>query len=160
MRPGIQIDYSELTIAINKLDPILEFEPDELMSSVGALGETQTRRRITSEKTAPDGTPWEPNAEGSSILQRTGSNLLDSVAHTFSSSEAAWGVGWEFAHVHQDGMTIHAKSADRMVFKIGGRTVAAKSVKIPARPMVGLSSENKDELDDLITDFFSVGGLN
>lgn len=160
MSAGFHVEYSDLLIAINKLDPILDFQPDELMSAVGALGETQTRRRITSEKTAPDGTAWQQNAEGSSILQRTGSNLLDSVAHTFSSSEAVWGAGWEFAHVHQGGMTIHAKSADRMVFKIGGRTVAAKSVTIPARPFVGLSSENKAELDDLLTDFFGVGGLH
>lgn len=160
MRAGIQVDYSDLTIAINKLDPILEFEPDELMSAVGALGETQTRRRITSEKSAPDGRAWQQNAEGTSILQQTGGNLLDSVAHTFSSSEAVWGAAWEFAHVHQDGMTIHAKNADRMVFKIGGRTVAAASVTIPARPFIGLSSENKSEIDDLLTDFFGIGGLH
>ena len=159
MSVGFTLDVSELDAAITALGPITNFEPSELMEAAGALGESQTRRRITSEKTAPDGTPWLPNAEGTSILQRTGQNLLASVAFNASDSEADWGAAWEHAHVHQEGATIVPKGADALVFSIGGKFVRTQQSVIPARPFVGLSEENRAELMELVTDVFGIGGL-
>ena len=158
MGVGLRIDASELDVAIGFLDPFAEFEPSELMSAVALLGENQTRRRIESEKTAPDGTPWLPNLEGTSILLRSGRNLRDSVASYSSGSEAVWGASWEFAHVHQDGATIVPKNAKALVFVIGGRTVRAKKATIPPRPFVGLSDDNREELRELVTDFLPMVG--
>ncbi|OCP17438.1 MULTISPECIES: phage virion morphogenesis protein [unclassified Ensifer] len=156
--PGIsiQLDAGDLTAGLAKLKPIFDFEPVELMTTLGALGESQTRRRITEEKTAPDGTPWEPNREGKSILLQTGQHLLASVAWTASAEMAEWGASWEHAHVHQDGMTIVPKEAESLVFQLGGKTVFAKSVTVPARPFVGLSDENVREIVDVVTDHFQV----
>jgi phage gpG-like protein len=159
MSVSLTIDISDLDIAIDKLKPLTQFQAEDLMSAVGALGESQTRRRITDEKTAPDGAAWQQNAEGTSILQRTGNNLLDSIAFTFDTDEAVWGAAWEHAHVHQEGMTIEPKNGDRLFFKIGGKTVAAKKVTIPARPIVGLSDENRADIRELATDFLGLGGL-
>ena len=154
---SIRISSSGFEETINRMDGIFDFDPAGLMSAVGALGESQTRRRITDEKTSPDGAAWPPNREGGSILHRTGRNLLDSVAHVSSSDEAEWGASWEHAHVHQEGAVIVPKSASNLVFNLGGQQIFAKKVTIPARPFVGLSAENQAEMRELVTDFIGLG---
>ncbi|MEO0497878.1 MAG: phage virion morphogenesis protein [Pseudomonadota bacterium] len=150
---AIVFDFSELDLAAAQLQPLLDLDgTDDLMTSIGALGESQTRRRITSEKTAPDGSAWAPNLEGNSILQRTGQNLLDSITYEADANEARWGATWEHASVHQNGAVIKAKNG-KLAFSIGGRSVFTDKVTIPARQFVGISSNNKSEIEDLVTDF-------
>lgn len=158
---SIVIDASSIDGALEKLRPILEFEPAELMSAIGAMGEMQTRRRISSEKTSPDGAAWPPNLKGTSILVETGQHLLASVAHSSSAEQAEWGASWEFAHVHQDGMTITPRNARYLAvpaaaFGAGDGVRYAKSVTIPARPFVGISDANAQEIIDLVTDHFGL----
>ncbi len=156
MADGVSFTYdrSALEGALKAVSELVSFDGSALMEEIAALGESQTRRRITDEKTAPDGTAWKPNLEGTSILQQTGQNLLASVGFTSTDDEAVWGAAWEYAHVHQDGAVITPKTAAVLQFKVKGKTVHAKSVTIPARPFVGLSEENRAEITDLVTDHF------
>lgn len=149
-----------ITLEINNLDAVLslvanfaDMDTDALLTVIGDLGETQTRRRIEEEKTAPDGIPWQENAEGTSILFRTGKHLRNSLGHYVSGDTVAWGSYWEHAHVHQNGAVITPKNARMLSFFIGGRRVFAKKVTIPARPFLGLSDDNKQEIRDVVTDF-------
>ncbi|EAU40161.1 prophage MuSo2, virion morphogenesis protein, putative [Fulvimarina pelagi HTCC2506] len=151
----ITVTAEDFDTAIARLKPLLDPDFGELTASIAALGESQTRRRIDTEKTAPDGTPWPANRAGTPILKQTGRNLLDSVASTSSETSAEWGATWEHAHVHQEGAVIGPKTAKALVFRGANGTVFARKVTIPARPFVGLSDENRAEMDDLITDFFS-----
>lgn len=152
---SITFDLGELDAAITRLGPILDFDGRELMDIVGAVGESQTRRRITDEKTSPEGTPWPDNRAKTPTLHQTGRNLLDSVAFVADDESAEWGAGWEYAHVHQNGMVILPKTAEKLVFKGANGTVFADKVTIPARPFIGISSANHAELFSVITDFFS-----
>ncbi|MCB5204251.1 phage virion morphogenesis protein [Neorhizobium sp. T786] len=156
MTVALVVDSGDFDLVLKKLSPLFNFQPSELMTTLGALGESQTRRRITDEKTSPDGTAWTPNHEGTPILVQTGQHLLYSIAWTASASEAEWGSTWEYAHVHQDGMTIIPKNGENLAFAIGGKAVFAKSVTIPARPFVGLSTDNIKEIIDVVTDHFGV----
>lgn len=151
---SITIDERVLDQALIRLRPLVRFDPTALMEEISALGESQTRQRITDEKTAPDGTPWAPNRAGTPTLTQTGQHLLASVASFSSADEAVWGASWEFAHVHQEGAIITAKNAEHLTFFAGGRWISKKSVTIPARPFVGLSGENRAELEDLVSDHF------
>lgn len=151
---SITIDVSDLDAAMRRLRPIFDFEPTELMTAIASIGESQTRRRIAEEKTAPDGTPWRPNTQGTSILMQTGQNLLSSVASFSTSTEAVWGAAWEYAHVHQEGMVIVPKAAEALAFQLGGTFIRAKKVEIPARPFVGISDDNAREIVDVVTDHF------
>jgi phage gpG-like protein len=127
---------------------------EQLLEEIGALGESQTRRRIEVEKTAPDGTPWQPNKEGHSILMESGRHLRDSVAFiAHGGEEVEWGEAWEFAHVHQYGATIVPKTAQRLAFTLNGKKVFAKKVTIPARPSVGISAANAEEITEHVSDF-------
>lgn len=157
MSVSIVIDGGKgLEHALKMLKRFTHFEPAELMTTLGALGESQTRRRISEEKTAPDGTSWAPNLREGDILVETGQHLLASIGWTASAEQAEWGAAWEYAHVHQYGATIKPTDKARLVFSMGGATIFAKQVTIPARPFVGLSSENEQEIIDTVTDYFGV----
>lgn len=149
---GIVIDASELKRIAPYFSRLGDFDRASLLSDIGALGESQTRRRITDEKSSPDGAPWPPNLAGTPTLVETGQHLLASVAFVAGSDQVEWGAGWEFAHIHQFGATISPKNARALVFQLGGRTVRAKKVTIPARPFVGLSADNAEEIEELVTD--------
>ena len=151
---GFEFDQKALEGALKAVGELVTFDGRTLMEEIAAVGESQTRRRITDEKRAPDGTAWAPNLEGTSILQRSGQNLLASLAFSSDADTAEWGASWEYAHIHQDGAVITPKTAGVLMFKVRGKTVKAKSVTIPARPFVGLSDENRAELLELVSDHF------
>lgn len=153
MSTSIVIDLKDLQIAAGKIAALAAVDPSELMTNIGAIGESQTRRRITDEKASPDGTPWPPNRAGTSILLKTGEHLLGSVAFVASATEAQWGASWEYAHVHQDGMTIKPKDAKRLAFVIGNQQIFARQVTIPPRPFVGISDDNREEISEIVTDW-------
>lgn len=155
---SITVDEGTIEAALARLRPYVSFDPAPLMEEIAALGESQTRRRLTDEKTAPDGTAWKPNWAGTPTLTHTGQHLLQSLAFYSSAEEAVWGAAWEFAHVHQEGMVITPRYGQALKFWFvkGGHTsfAIAKSVTIPARPFVGLSAENRTEIEDLVSDHF------
>ena len=144
-------DYDE---ALARLGPILDPDFAGLNQAIASLGESQTRRRIDEEKSAPDGTPWQANRAGTPILKQTGRNLLDSIASSSDEESATWGATWEYAHVHQEGAVIEPKTAKVLVFQGPNGKVFARRVTVPARPFIGLSDENRAEMNELITDFF------
>lgn len=158
MSVALAIDISDLQFALAHVSRLSLDGADQaqLLENIGELGENQTRRRIEVEKTAPDGTPWQPNLEGHSILLASGRHLRDSVAfHISGADEVEWGEAWEFAHVHQYGATILPKVAQKLAFKVNGRQVFASKVTIPARPSVGLSAQNREELTEHVSDFLA-----
>lgn len=149
----IEIDISDLTGALSGLAGLENADTEQLMSDIGARLEFSMQERITTTKTAPDGTPWQKNLEGTSILHRTGGHMLGSVAWTASATEVEAGLSWEYAHVHQDGAVITAKNAKFLSFVVGGRHVSKKSVTIPPRPVVGISAEDESKIDRLAMRF-------
>lgn len=151
---SITLDGSSYEAARAQLQRFVSFDPAPLMEEIAALGESQTRRRLTDEKTAPDGTPWPPNRAGTPILTATGQHLLASVAFYASADEAVWGASWEFAHIHQEGAIITAKNHPYLTFFAGGAWRSKKSVTIPKREFVGISADNRSEIEDLVTDHF------
>ncbi len=152
---GLSIDIADLLRAemhVSRL-ALESGAAGKLLEEIGELGAAQTRRRIEVEKTSPDGTPWAPNKEGHSILLESGRHLRDSVAFLAGGEEVEWGESWEFAHVHQYGATIVPKTAQRLAFTLNGQKVFAKKVTIPARPSVGISAENAQEITEHVSDF-------
>jgi phage gpG-like protein len=132
---------------IAALDGLAGLDRSELMDGLGALGASQTKRRLEEEKTGPDGQEWPKNGEGSSLLYQSGA-LADSIEHQAEGSDAvAWGSPLIYAAVHQFGAVIKPDSAKVLAFSVGGSPVFAKQVEIPARPYVGISQDNARELE-------------
>ncbi len=124
-----------------------------LLDALGAEGESQTRRRISKEKTAPDGTPWKTLDEDYARRKREGimrggvrvassggilefeGEMLDSINYQVTGDDTVeWGSNLEYAAIHQ----------------FGGAEVG---MNIPARPFLGLSVEDEADMDDIITDW-------
>jgi phage virion morphogenesis protein len=142
--------------ALAKLDPLPAVK---LMTRIARIVREQVRRRVTSEKTAPSGEAWKPNREGRSTLYRSGT-LARSIDYSASSDAAIVGSGLVYAGVHQHGATIVPKKAKRLVFRMGNRTIFARKVTIPARPYLGLSAENAEDVLDQVGRFLQarIGG--
>lgn len=118
-----------------------------VLDGLGQLGEMQTKRRIATEKTSPDGTPWRPNRAGTSILVQQGF-LRDSIHHAVEgSSSVRWGSPLVYAGIHQAGGTILPTNGRFLVFRMGDRTIFAASVTIPARPYLGISAANRVQME-------------
>lgn len=135
--------------ALARLDPL---PAAELMEGIARMVQEQTRRRIEGEKTAPSGAAWKPNRAGTSTLYRSG-ELKRSIDYAVSGTTAIVGSGLVYAGIHQNGGTITPKKAKRLVFRVGNKTVFARKVTIPARPYLGLSTENAEDVIDQVGRF-------
>lgn len=130
------------------------------LKNIGIAVVRQTRQRFTDGKD-PRGNAWAPlNPEyakgkrGTKILQEQGmaGGLMGSVTDRVGDGYVEIGTNKVYGAIHQFGGTIRPRTADFLVFKLGGRTVFARKVTIPARPFLGLSTANKAELLDIIAD--------
>lgn len=121
-----------------------------MMRHLGGVLETQVTDRFESE-TAPDGSRWKPShrvkTEGGNTLRKSGimKNSIHSVA-TGASVEI--GTNIIYAGVHQQGAKIRAKTRGGMRFQLPGGLGWRRmmEVEIPARPFLGLSADNGEEL--------------
>jgi phage virion morphogenesis protein len=119
-----------------------------VVDAVGALIEDQTKLRIEEDKAAPDGSPWSAwsaaydetrNHAVHSLLIGEG-NLRESIQNYSTGLVATVGTPLIYGAHQQFG------SAD------DGSPVAAGATGdgIPARPYLGLSSANIDDINDLV----------
>ncbi|MGE4296939.1 MAG: phage virion morphogenesis protein [Desulfovibrionaceae bacterium] len=147
---AIDLNASELESVIERLEGLVDLllaDRPTLMESIGAEGETQTRRRLRSEKTAPDGTAWPEWSTRYAATRHGGHSLLmgeghleDDITFDAHADGVTWGANLVYAAVHQAG-------ADFSTIK--GR----RHVKIPARPYLGLSSENEADMQAVVDDW-------
>lgn len=146
--PGsaFELDLSELdgltgdlVAAMNRLKTM---DQAQLLHELGVELEGQTKERFD-EKVGPDGSPWKAwsprYAErqrkynpGASILRGGGPGLYESISSRVSGGRLSIGSRLVYAGVHQEGW-------------------AAKN--IPARPYLGISRENQEDLVTVMTEF-------
>lgn len=115
----------------------------DVMFAVGQVMETQTRTRIMDEKRGPDGDVWpawsaayaETRGPHHSLLVGAGNpGLLSSVQNYTAGLEARVGTPLIYGAIHQ----------------FGGEDVGKPN--LPARPWLGLSGENRIEIEALVVD--------
>ncbi|SHG64813.1 phage virion morphogenesis (putative tail completion) protein [Pantoea sesami] len=145
----------------------------ELLESIGAVIESQTRRRIAGEKSSPAGKRWQPWSDGyaktrhgnQSLLQGDG-DLLDSIQYFASGELVHVGTPLPYGRTHQEGYSGSVKVAShkRLITQAFGRalkqgvwqTVGAhqRQIDMPQREFLGLSADNSNELTRVIGDFW------
>lgn len=148
----LEVRETGLDEAILKIDGIANAPMHELAEGIGRLVQGQTRRRIETEKTAPDGTPWKENWAGSSILYASG-DLSRSIDYEASPDSIMVGSGLVYARIHQEGGVIKPKNAKALAFAIGGGFRLVQSVTMPQRQYLGLSPDNSDEIIEATEDW-------
>ena len=135
-------------------------DPGRLLRPIGVLLVRNTQDRFDAE-TDPDGNRWAPLSPwyaavktGPGILRGAGmrGGLQGSIVSEVSGSELAIGSNKVYAAIHQFGGTIKPSKGKLLVFRTAGGQVfgAARSVTIPARPYLGLSSDDARDILEVV----------
>lgn len=145
----------------------------ELLDTLGAVVESQTRRRIADEKTAPDGSPWPDWSDdyaksrhgNQSMLQGEG-DLLDSIQYIVQKNQVRIGSPLAYARVHQEGFSgaVQVDAHVRLITQAFGKALRfpvyqnvnahSRLMNIPQREFLGLSRDNQTEVYAVIGDFW------
>lgn len=143
------IDLSGLAQAERAIRRFTNLDFDELLDVVGATVEFQVRTRIEEQQGQPNGEPWEPLSDSykarkekissGGILQLHG-DLVDTMTYDVGSYEVEVGSNRIYAATMQMG-------DDRLAW---GRV----QVHYPARPFLGLNSDNEDMITEAIESWF------
>lgn len=132
---SFEITLDGLAFVQHRLAKLSAIDTRKLLRHVGAIAESQTRRRINKERTAPSGEPWEPlskkyaawkSTKSRGGLLRLYTHLLDSITYEVNGDEVLIGTNVIYGATNQYG---------------------SEDGRIPARPYLGLSSENQDDLE-------------
>jgi phage virion morphogenesis protein len=135
---SLTTDFSGVRRLQERIGRLSNLQLSELGEQLGSVAESQTRLRISDEQEAPDGTPWTAwtadyagaRHGGQSLLQGEG-DLLDSITFDVQGDRVEIGSNLVYARIHQEG---------------GVAGMAPGPAAIPARPYLGLSSDNLAEL--------------
>ncbi|MEL6785122.1 MAG: phage virion morphogenesis protein, partial [Pseudomonadota bacterium] len=118
---SLNLTLEGMDLAMDFATRLSALDMGELREGVGGLIESQTKRRIMSEKTSPDGEAWADNGRDNPIMNDTGS-LNDSIAYAVAGENITVGSGLIYAAQRQFGGVIKAVNAQRLVFTVGGKT--------------------------------------
>ena len=129
-----------------------------LMESVGEALVSGVKNRFKAEET-PEGKKWQPSAraasEGGKTLTET-ARLRDSIDYAATPTKVMVGSNLAYARIHQLGGVIKPKKGKFLKFRgQGGQEVFVKQVTIPARPYLGVSKADMEEVKATIQDFLA-----
>ncbi|WP_150297795.1 phage virion morphogenesis protein [Salipiger aestuarii] len=142
----------------------------ELMDIVGTVLVNGAVERISSTNVSPDGVPWpkslramlgggddgEPGAGNAGPTLHDTGRLMRSITSEAEPTRVAIGSNLIYAGVHQTGATITPKTKGALFFTLAnGEQVIATSVKIPARPYLGISQDERADIEDLSLQYFA-----
>lgn len=111
----------------------------------------------------PDGKRWKTSIRAAEEGGKTlilSSRLRNSIHSRSDASGFAVGTNVKYAATHQfgePGRIIRARRKKALRFRLGGRWISKKQVRIqiPARPFLGLSDEDMQEIRDTVEDFIA-----
>lgn len=137
----LDIDVRGVTAIADRLDRVAGLMPGglELWDTVGAVVESQVRRRMTDDQAGPDGRDWKAwsrryanTRHGGHSLLDSGGDLIDSVGYVAAHDQVEVGSNMIYAATHQFG------DDDR---------------GIPARSYLGLSDDDGAEIEAVVLDW-------
>ena len=139
-----------------------ELDNKKINAAIGEGVRESTLERFKTSK-GPDDKTWKTSiraaTEGGRTLVQT-AQLRNSIRSKSDASGFAVGTNAKHAATHQfgeQGRTIRARRAKTLRFQVGGRWVSKKKVKIniPARPYLGLSDDDMQEIKATVEDFIA-----
>lgn len=153
----MKVEAGPASEALQRLEATVA-DATPVMKAIGTGLRDNVFGRFLEEK-APDGSSWvalNPNYKadkrGPGILRESHirGGLMGSFGVQETSRSVEVGTNKPYALIHQVGGTITPKNGDRLVFTIGGETIFATEVTIPARPYLGIGPEDEDTILDVI----------
>lgn len=148
---GVKIegDWSKFEQHLNKM---INLNFTSIHEEIGEALVSSTQKRFEDEK-SPDGKSWEKSIRAKEESGQTltdSSRLKTSITYKAKPEGVAVGTNVRYASVHQEGMTIKAKGKF-LKFAVGKGFAQVKQVKIPARPFIGISSDDQTEIKAIVT---------
>ena len=129
-----------------------------VMAAIGVELVGSTHMRFVSQ-TDPEGNAWQAlnpayaaTKRNSRILTESG-RLRDSINAQAGQDEVRVGTNVIYARAHQEGAEIKPVSASHLWFRIGGDLIKADSVTLPARPYLGISSDDETSIAEIVFSF-------
>jgi phage virion morphogenesis protein len=144
---GVRFEFtvdglSQLVRAQRRLGRLDEVIDRDLGLALADVLEEQTRRRILEEKRAPDGTPWE--AWSTPYARLRGSTVgKDGLVDTHKLEESIKG------EAHGKTALVLSDTIYAAVHQFGHH-FAHNGARVPARPYLGISTENEAEIQDVL----------
>lgn len=153
---AIRLSFSDLG-ALGSLKAVQETLGDlrPVLEDIGSELESSTVERFQTN-VSPDGVAWPQSLRaresgGRTLVQSTA--LRDSVNYRVDGSNAvevgAGGIARDYAAIHQFGGTITAKGKALRFRLASGQFVTVRSVRIPARPYLGLSAADRKAIPEI-----------
>jgi phage virion morphogenesis protein len=144
MQLNVNSQIPELLDNVNDIYRKLGGDLTPLMRGVGSILENSSRDRFRT-KTAPDGSSW-ADLKPSTLKSKKGrgskmveyGDLMRSITHYANSTSVAVGSDRPYAKYHQTG----TKNSDG-------------SQKMEARPIFGISADDRTDILDLMNDFMA-----
>ena len=137
---GVSLNWGGFDKALGKAAHKLG-DTQALMESVGEALRSGTIERFEAEED-PQGKKWKPSARamagGGKTLDKE-SHLKDSIDYAATSDKVMVGSNLPYARNHQ----------------LGGKTGKGHKVDMPARPYLGVSEEDMDEVRETMADFLA-----
>ncbi|HYH17504.1 MAG TPA: phage virion morphogenesis protein [Azospirillum sp.] len=143
-RVGILIDDVGVNASLGVLRAIQARAMDltPLLDALGGLVESQTRRRLSQDKEGPNGEPWPEWSEGYKATRRGGHHLLESTGTLIDSVHYM---------VRGDAVEVGSGMVYAAIHHFGG--AEAGKPEIPARPWLGISRDDRHEIDEVLGDW-------
>ncbi len=150
---------------MKRLRQLADVNKKGINASIAEAVRGSTVERFRTEK-GPDGKKWTKSIRaeqegGVTLVQSAG--LKNSIKSVADASGFAVGTNKIYAATQQLGaknrrITIRAKTSKGLVFQVEGRWIRKKQVtvriNIPARPFLGLSDEDMEEIKGTLEDYF------
>lgn len=154
----IRMDVSQVQSVFQRLAHAVS-DTTPIMRAIGTGLVANTHDRFD-DAVDPDGNAWAPldpvyaaSKRGPGILRESAmrGGLQGSITYRAGRNQVTVGTNKVYGAIHQFGGVIVPKHGQFLIFHIGGKLVKARSVTIPARPYLGVSSEDRDMILDVVT---------
>ncbi len=137
---------------LGRLRSLEEADTAATMAAVGEAIRTSTLERFDTGKD-PEGRAWKKSIraqqDGGKTLSKS-RDLATSIHVESSAKGVEVGTNKEYAAIHQFGGTIRAKNDGLLKFKIGDQWISKRSIEMPARPYLGITDEDMQEIMHII----------
>lgn len=163
---GVQIigDFKRLKRVIRKLD-LSSSELTAVNRQIGQVIKEGTIERFQSEK-SPEGEKWVPLAESTLIARaRKRSNKLKTkkgeytkrartiMANAKPLKDTGKLMSSLSVKANKQGVAVGTNAVQAGLMQMGGTAGRGRKVKVPARPFLGMSDEEKQDIQNLLIDF-------
>lgn len=130
-----------------QLESFEKMDFKRMHKQVGEALVSNTQLRFMDQQT-PEGIPWRPTQRGGHILNKRGL-LSSSVTYRATDKLVEVGTNSIYAAIHQFGGVIKAKNKKFLKFKTSRGWVQKKKVRITARPFIGISKEDQQDIETI-----------